>query len=162
MSTLFIHHAERSFAFEATLDLTKGAELFKQKPPLHFHANEDKYIQACEGKTVLELDGKDIVLSPGSQEYRIPAWANHRTYSLPQSEQEGEITQVKFWLSGAKTPEILQLSTPFFENWYRYQESVLTAGENFSLIQILSVCDSRSAAYLANADVIRQSTLADI
>ncbi|KAK8062511.1 hypothetical protein PG997_014608 [Apiospora hydei] len=142
VSTLVIRHAQRSFAFEVTLDLTKGAELFKQKPPMHFHANQDEYIQACQGDIVLELEGREIVLSPGSQEYRIPAWANHRSYPLPLSLQAGQTSQVKFWLSGAKTPERLQLSTPFFENWYRYQESVLTTGKTFSLIQILSTFDA--------------------
>ncbi|KAI1497530.1 hypothetical protein F5X99DRAFT_396640 [Biscogniauxia marginata] len=36
--TRVVHHSNRSFAFEVTLDLVKGARFFGIKPPLHFYA----------------------------------------------------------------------------------------------------------------------------
>lgn len=138
VSTRVIHHPDRAFAFEVTLDLLKGAKFFAQKPPLHFHANQAEYIQAIQGKTGLELEGREIVLSPGSPEYYIGSWVNHRSYPISIPLQDG-VEKVKFLLSGAKTPEPFQLNTLFFENWYRYQENVLSTGKRIDLIQILSV-----------------------
>lgn len=138
VSTRVIKHSERSFAFEVTLDLAKGSEFFAQKPPLHFHANQDEYIQAVQGNTGLELEGREIVLTPGSPEYCIPSWANHRSYPMPMRTQDG-VNKVKFLLSGAQSPEPFQLNLLFFENWYRYQESVVTGGKKIDIIQVLSV-----------------------
>ncbi|KAI1645180.1 uncharacterized protein F4817DRAFT_318106 [Daldinia loculata] len=140
VSTRVIHHPDRAFAFEVTLDLLKGAKFFAQKPPLHFHANQAEYIQAIQGKTGLELEGREIVLSPGSPEYYIGSWVNHRSYPISIPLQDG-VEKVKFLLSGAKTPEPFQLNTLFFENWYRYQENVLSTGKRIDLIQILSTFD---------------------
>ncbi|EMR62812.1 hypothetical protein UCREL1_10273 [Eutypa lata UCREL1] len=140
VSTRVIKHSERSFAFEVTLDLAKGSEFFAQKPPLHFHANQDEYIQAVQGNTGLELEGREIVLTPGSPEYCIPSWANHRSYPMPMRTQDG-VNKVKFLLSGAQSPEPFQLNLLFFENWYRYQESVVTGGKKIDIIQVLSTFD---------------------
>ncbi|KAI1809743.1 hypothetical protein GGS20DRAFT_580435 [Poronia punctata] len=139
VSTRVIHHPERSFAFEVTLDLIKGAEFFREKPPNHFHANQDEYIQAVEGITGLEIDGKEIELLPGQPEYCIEAWKNHRSYPILD---KGTTTIVKFFLSGAKTPEVYGLDLLFFENWYRYQEHVSKTRGRINLIQVLSTFDA--------------------
>ncbi|KAI1267560.1 hypothetical protein F5Y18DRAFT_443308 [Xylariaceae sp. FL1019] len=141
VSTRVIRHHDRSFAFEVTLDLVKGAKHFQQKPPMHFHANQDEYIQAVQGVTGLEIDGKEIELLPGQPEYRIKSWKDHRSYPIDADRQKG-VTLVKFLLSGAKTPEVYGLDLLFFENWYRYQEHVVNTGGSFSLIQVLSTFDA--------------------
>ncbi|KAI0114285.1 hypothetical protein F4776DRAFT_656682 [Hypoxylon sp. NC0597] len=141
VSTRVIHHPERSFAFEVTLDLIKGAEFFSRKPPLHFHANQDEYIQAVEGKVGVEIEGREHVLTRGGPEFLIQAWANHRSYPIDPSRQEGA-QKVKFLLSGEKTREVFQLSTLFFENWYKYQDEVIKTGGRIDFIQVLSTFDA--------------------
>ncbi|KAI0468867.1 hypothetical protein F4859DRAFT_186781 [Xylaria cf. heliscus] len=141
VKTRVIYHSERSFAFEVTLDLVKGADFFIHKPPLHFHANQDEYIQALEGKTALELEGREIVLTPGEPEFCIKAWANHRSYPLTGARQEGTST-VKFLLSGAKTPEPFHLNLLFFENWYKYQENVIKRQGKIDFMQVFSTFDA--------------------
>lgn len=138
VSTRVIHHHERSFAFHVTLDLVKGAEFFLQKPPLHFHANQAEYIEAVEGKLGLEVEGKEVVLTSEDPEFCIEEWANHRSYPLEPSRQDGSKV-VKFLLSGEKTPSVFQLNTLFFENWYKYQDETIRTNKKISLIQVLSV-----------------------
>lgn len=139
VSTRVIHHPDRSFAFEVTMDLIKGARHFSHKPPLHFHTNQDEYIQAAQGKIALELEGKEVVFSPGQDEFCIKAWANHRSYPIELERQDANTAIVKFLLSGAKTPEIYGLDLLFFENWYHYQEQVVKNGGKINFIQVLSV-----------------------
>ncbi|KAK6074301.1 hypothetical protein SCUP234_08351 [Seiridium cupressi] len=146
VSTRVIHHPERSFAFHVTLDLVKGRDFFKQKPPLHFHANQDEYIQAVEGTTVLEIEGRQILLSSDDPEYRIPAWTDHRTYPLDSELRENTVS--KFLLSGEKTYELFQLNTLFFENWYKYQDEMVSSGRNIDLVQVLSTFDA-GGTYIA-------------
>ncbi|KAI1656396.1 hypothetical protein F4813DRAFT_364230 [Daldinia decipiens] len=147
VSTRVIRHPDRSFAFEVTLDLEKGSKHFSRKPPIHFHANQDEFIQATEGKVGLEVDGMEHVLLPGEDEYRIEAWENHRSYPIEQERQEGK-TIVKFLLSGAKSSEVYELNTLFFENWYKYQEHVAKNGGKINIIQVLSTFDA-GGTYIA-------------
>ncbi|KAF2647654.1 hypothetical protein K491DRAFT_671798 [Lophiostoma macrostomum CBS 122681] len=141
VSTRVIRHHERSFAFEVTMDLVKGRDFFSTKPPMHFHINQDEYIQSLNGKIALEIRGKEIVLQTGDPEYRIDAWVDHRSYPLKLAAQEGGTT-VKFLLSGEKTPELFQLNTLFFENWYKYQDELVTSGGKIDMIQALSTFDA--------------------
>lgn len=133
-----ISHPDRSFAIEATLDLVKGAEFFKQKPPMHFHINQEEYIEVLEGKLGVELEGREHLVSPGDGRIVIPPWANHRSYPLPADQQEGATT-VRFLLSGQKTQATFELTPVFFENWYRYQDELLVHGARVDLLQVLSV-----------------------
>jgi len=142
ISTRVIHHPDRSFAFLVTMDLVKGVSFFSQKPPVHFHANQDEYIQAVEGKIGLEVEGRELVLTPGDPEYCIDAWANHRSYPIDPERQEPGCKIVKFLLSGDKTTELFQLNTLFFENWYKYQDETVQKAGNISFIQALSIFDA--------------------
>lgn len=133
-----IHHPDREFAFHVTLDLEKGKDFLKQKPPLHFHTSQDEYIQVLEGKAILEYGGLEIVMTKDSPPFTIAAWQNHRTYPLEPEAGDGDV--VKFLLSADKIPQkAFKLNTLFFENWYRYQEEVLLSSGKFDLLQILSV-----------------------
>ncbi|KAK7753780.1 hypothetical protein SLS62_004145 [Diatrype stigma] len=137
-----IRHPERSFAFDVTLDLARGAKHFAHRPFVHFHTNQDEYIQATEGKLAIELEGVERVLLPGEDEYCIGAWVNHRSYPLELERQDEGNTIVKFLLSGARTPEPYELNTLFFENWYKYQDHVVKTGGKIDLIQVLSTFDA--------------------
>ncbi|CAG8981862.1 hypothetical protein HYALB_00009538 [Hymenoscyphus albidus] len=88
VSTRVIHHEDRSFAFLVTMDIVKGESFFKQKPPLHFHANQDKYIQAVEVRMGIKIEGRELILVPGEKEHCIKAWENHRSYPLVTAQQE--------------------------------------------------------------------------
>lgn len=146
VSTRVVNHPGREFAFDVTLDLVKGAELFKQKPPLHFHVSQDEYFQVLEGTAILEYRGQQHKLSKDSPPFTIRAWENHRTYPL-QPHQGNNI--VRFLLSADQIPQkAFKLNTLFFENWYRYQEEVIRNNGTFNLLQILSTFDA-GGTYLA-------------
>lgn len=134
-----IRHPERSFALHITLDLTKGAEFFTHKPPMHFHVQEE-YIESIKGKMGLELDGKEYVLSPGDGPMSIKPYVNHRSYPLELERQNDGDTVVEFLLSGEKTDSVFELNPVFFENWYKYQDDVVVHGAKIDLIQLFSVC----------------------
>lgn len=137
-----IHHPGRSFALEVTLDLAKGAEFFNRKPPLHFHVQEE-YIEAIQGKSALERNDQEHVLSPDDWPTSIKPYVNHRSYPLSLPRQENGETIAKFLLSGEKTDSVFELNPVFFENWYRYQDDVVVNGANISLIQLFSVSHQR-------------------
>ncbi|RYP60256.1 hypothetical protein DL769_008190 [Monosporascus sp. CRB-8-3] len=136
-----VSHPKRSFALEISLDLEKGKDFFKHKPPTHFHVQEE-YIEAVEGKMGLELEGREIVLTPEHGRFAIKPYANHRSYPMPLSVQEKGNTRVKFLLSAEKTPEAFELNSVFFENWYKYQDQFVMHGEKLSLIQLFSTFDA--------------------
>ncbi|RYP48691.1 hypothetical protein DL768_005471 [Monosporascus sp. mg162] len=136
-----LSHPERSFALEISLDLEKGREFFTRKPPMHFHVQEE-YIEAIEGKMGLELEGRELVLTPADGRFLIPPYANHRSYPMPLSAQDEGNTRVRFLLSAEKTSEAFELNPVFFENWYRYQDQFVMHGEKLSLIQLFSTFDA--------------------
>ncbi|KAI4865255.1 hypothetical protein F4820DRAFT_458305 [Hypoxylon rubiginosum] len=136
-----VNHPERSFAFHVTLDLVKGEQFFTKKPLVHFHANQDEYIQALEGNLGLEVEGKEIVLTSRDPEFRIGAWVNHRSYPLEPPRQDGSKVVV-FLLSGEPTRSVFQLGTLFFENWYGYQDEMVGAGRPIRFLQVLSTFDA--------------------
>ncbi|KAI1145857.1 hypothetical protein F4825DRAFT_226612 [Nemania diffusa] len=140
-----LRHPDRAFAFEVTLDLERGAEFFSQKPPTHFHVQEE-YIEATQGRVGLELDGREIVLTPGPDaRFDIPPYVHHRSYPLPLDRQEAGDTQVKFLLSGGNRlddPAATKLHPIFFENWYKYQDAFVVHGAPIDLIQVFCMFDA--------------------
>jgi len=135
-----ITHPDRCFAFELKCDLVKGREFFGRKPPVHFHVQEE-YIEALEGKMGLEIEGKELVLTPADGAHTIRPYVNHRSYPLPESRQDGGKV-VRFLLSGEKTSDVFELNTVFFENWYKYQNDVAVNGAKISLLQLFSTFDA--------------------
>ncbi|EJP62190.1 uncharacterized protein BBA_08864 [Beauveria bassiana ARSEF 2860] len=136
-----LNHPDRSFALEVSIDLERANELLEQKPPLHFHAQEE-YIEAIQGKIGLEIDGREIVLTPKDGRYAIMPYADHRTYPMLLDQQEPGTSVVKFLLSGEKTDAVFELNPPFFENWYNYQKQIVMHGEKLSLLQLFSTFDA--------------------
>ncbi|GKT43287.1 putative oxidoreductase YfjR [Colletotrichum spaethianum] len=136
-----IHHPDRSFALQVELDLVKGASFFDKKPPLHFHLQEE-YIEAVRGKLAVEIEGKEIVLTPADGRFSIKPYVNHRSYPLPISEQDDGNTKVAFLLSGEKTDNVFELNPVFFENWYKYQDEVVVKGAKIDLIQLFCTFDA--------------------
>ena len=100
---------------------------------------QEEYIEAIQGKMGLELEGKEIVLSPEDGRFPIKPYANHRSYPMPLSMQPKGTTEVKFLLSGEPIDEVFELNPVFFENWYKYQDQFVMYGEKLSLIQLFSV-----------------------
>ncbi|TGJ86592.1 hypothetical protein E0Z10_g2191 [Xylaria hypoxylon] len=145
VSTRLLHHPDRSFAFEVTLDLVRGAEFFRQKPPVHFHLQEE-YIEATQGRVGLEVEGREVVLTPGPDaRFDIPPYMNHRSYPLLLDRQEDGNTVVKFLLSGGSktdSPAASNLHPIFFENWYKYQDDVVVYGASIDLIQVFCMFDA--------------------
>ncbi|KAM3525203.1 hypothetical protein MY4038_007395 [Beauveria bassiana] len=122
-----LNHPDRSFALE--------------KPPLHFHAQEE-YIEAIQGNIGLEIDGREIVLTPKDGRYAIMPYADHRAYPMLLDQQEPGTSVVRFLLSGEKTDAVFELNPPFFENWYNYQKQIVMHGEKLSFLQLFSTFDA--------------------
>ncbi|KAK4222535.1 bifunctional solanapyrone synthase [Podospora fimiseda] len=145
VSARIVNHPDRSFAIEAHLDLIKGADFFKKKPPPHFHFQEE-YIQATRGKIVLEINGEEQVFTPEDGRIAIKPYLDHRTYPVHISKQDEGVTVVSFLLSGEKTDSVFELNPVFFENWYRYQDDVLMnggdGGKKIDMIQVLCTFDA--------------------
>lgn len=83
------------------------------------------------------------------EEVCVERWVGHRLYPPPREGEvggkeeggkegeEGEVT--RFWLWGEETHEAYQLDTVFFQNWYGYQDEVVTSGSGMDLMQVLCV-----------------------
>ncbi|KAI1328425.1 hypothetical protein F5Y16DRAFT_369016 [Xylariaceae sp. FL0255] len=145
VSARLLRHPNRAFAFEVTMDLVRGAEFFKLKPPTHFHVQEE-YIEATQGRVGLELEGREITLTPGPDaRFNIPPYSHHRSYPLSIERQEHEETIVKFLLSGGSPldePTSTKLHPIFFENWYKYQDTIVVQGARVDLIQVFCMFDA--------------------
>ncbi|KAM3467264.1 hypothetical protein MY5147_006221 [Beauveria neobassiana] len=118
-----LNHPDRSFALEVSIDLERGNGLLEQKPPLHFHAQEE-YIEAIQGSIGLEIDGREIVLTPKDGRYAIMPYADHRAYPMLLDQQEPGTSVVKFLLSGEKT------------------DAIVMHGEELSFLQLFSTFDA--------------------
>ncbi|PHH88225.1 hypothetical protein CDD83_7801 [Cordyceps sp. RAO-2017] len=141
VSARLLHHPDRSFAIEVTLDLVRGAEFFGQLPPVHFHVQEE-YIESTQGGIGLEVEGRELVLTPADGRVDIGPYTNHRSYPIPIERQEQGETVVKFLLSSAKTDQVFELTPIFFENWYKYQDDVVVNGARIDLIQVFCMFDA--------------------
>ncbi|KAK4154501.1 hypothetical protein C8A00DRAFT_32712 [Chaetomidium leptoderma] len=141
VSARLLHHPDRSFAIEVTLDLAGGAQFFARKPPVHFHTQHE-YIESVQGKVGLEIEGREIVLTPADGRFDIKPYVNHRSYPIPRERQDGGLQTVKFLLSGEKTDNVSELNPLFFENWYKYQDDVVVNGKWVDLIQVFCMFDT--------------------
>ncbi|KAK7996413.1 hypothetical protein PG989_004453 [Apiospora arundinis] len=132
---------DRAFDFDVKLDLVAGGAFFAEKPPRHFHV-QTEYLEAVEGRLVLELDGRERVLTSADGPQTIRPYVHHRTFPLLLPEQEEGLRCVRFRLSAEKTSDPFELNTLMFENWYRYQDEVVSRGGRISLIQVFSTFDA--------------------
>jgi hypothetical protein len=152
ISTRVIHHAARAFAFEVTfrLDHERLIALGSQKPPLHFHPYQAEYVKVLEGQLVVEVGGREHVLSSGDGEFGIQPWLNHRLFPPPPKDPAGasdghKIT--RFLLSGQETRRSPKLDLVFFENWYAYQDQIVLRGRRVDMIQLLCVSTTQNVVF---------------
>jgi hypothetical protein len=103
---------------------------------MHFHPYQAEWIQVLEGRLSVDIEGKELILTPEHGEFRIQPWESHRLYPPPNDGSE----LTKFILSGAKTAEAYRLDTLFFSNWYGYQDEIVMMGKRPDPIQVISVC----------------------
>ncbi|KAK3984532.1 hypothetical protein QBC44DRAFT_336836 [Cladorrhinum sp. PSN332] len=136
-----IDHPDRSFAIEANLDLVKGADFFTQRPPAHFHVQEE-YVEVTQGKFIIEVDGEERVVTAADGRVAIKPYLDHRLYPVDLSKQDQGVTVVTFLLSGERTDSVFELNPVFFENWYKYQDDVVINGAKIDLIQVLCTFDA--------------------
>lgn len=147
ISVRVISHAQRAFAFDVTFYLghPQLVKVAKQKPPVHFHPNQDEFIEVLEGSLAIELRGQERILTPQDGEFCLPRWANHRLYPPPPASTDGRddgssgsgIT--RFFLSAQDTVESFKLDLIFFQNWYAYQDEVVVHGKELDLIKVMNV-----------------------
>ncbi|OTB15923.1 hypothetical protein K445DRAFT_317551 [Daldinia sp. EC12] len=151
ISTRVMSHPHRSFAFEVTFDLThpRLIALGSQKPPLHFHPYQEECVQVLAGRLAVEVNGREIILSPGDGEFCLKRWVDHRLYpppSPPRGTQDDPASNpdntTKFLLSGQQTPKAFKLDNVFFQSWYAYQDEVVVRGKTPNLIQIMATFDA--------------------
>lgn len=115
--------------------LIEVMERIDKKPPTHFHPYQIEYFEVLQGSLVVEIEGKERIISPADGEVQIDRWVHHRSYPAPVSEQN--IT--KFLMSGSDTSAEYPLDSVFFQNWYGYQDQIVLYGEKVDPIQVFSV-----------------------
>lgn len=107
-----------------------------------------------QGRLGVDVGGVEMVLC-ADEEVCVERWVGHRLYPPPRmgkeeggkevGAKEGEEREVtRFWLWGEETHEAYQLDTVFFQNWYGYQDEVVTTGSGMDLMQVLCVRLSRA------------------
>ncbi|KUI58321.1 hypothetical protein VP1G_05615 [Cytospora mali] len=141
--------AKREFSFEVAfqLDHPRLVLLRDQKPPLHFHPYQEEYIQVLEGRLCVEMEGKEHILTKKDGEICVRPWTNHRLYPPPPTDGPSGRRTV-FLLSGSVTDEPFKLDEVFFENWYAYQEQIVTHGKRVNVLQVMSMFDA-GGSYLS-------------
>ncbi|KAK4248350.1 hypothetical protein C7999DRAFT_40489 [Corynascus novoguineensis] len=163
ITSRILAHGDRAFVFEVTFDLAhpRMVALAGQRPPEHFHPYQDEYVEVTRGRLVVEVEGREHVLTPATGEFVIPRWANHRLYPPPPpspaaagtatgggdgGDEDGKET--RFLLSGEDTPRVFRLDAVFFENWYAYQDEVLLRGKSIDVLQVMCTFDA-GGSYLS-------------
>ncbi|KAI1326339.1 hypothetical protein F5Y16DRAFT_400408 [Xylariaceae sp. FL0255] len=144
---------DRAYAYEAQfrLDHALTPILFSQRPPMHFHPYQDEYISVVSGKLVVDVDGRQHILTPEDGELCVKAWSNHRLYPLYPSEigEDGTTSlETTIRASGQQSGRAYQEDILFLENWSKYQEDVVLNNKKISLIQVLCMFDA-GGSYLS-------------
>ncbi|KAI0850550.1 hypothetical protein F5Y00DRAFT_232639 [Daldinia vernicosa] len=157
ISTRVMNHPHRSFAFEVTFDLAhpRLIALGSQKPPLHFHPYQEEYVQVLTGCLAVEVNGREVILSPSDGEFCLRPWVDHRLYPPPIPSQDAQKeaastldSTTKFLLSGQQTLKAFKLDNVFFQSWYAYQDEVVIGGKKVDPIQVVSTFDA-GGSYLS-------------
>ncbi|EED11997.1 conserved hypothetical protein [Talaromyces stipitatus ATCC 10500] len=142
----------RAFAFEVIFyPHLWPATLLTKKPPMHFHPFQKEYIQVLAGRLCVEQSGQVRTLTPTDGEVCIKPWVNHRLYpsddDLLRAAEDGRGDPVRFLIAGQETNKVFRLDTIFFENWYGYQDEILTE-KQLDLVQVLTMFDA-GGSYLS-------------
>lgn len=146
-------HPTRAFAVEVTFQLDHPLlrALGSRRPPAHFHPYQNEYFEVLEGALGVELEGEgDLVLGPEAGELCIPRWRNHRIYqaatpaAAPPEGENGKDgrpsnNRVRVRVSGEENADVFRLDLMFFENWYAYEDAIVTGAEKLDIIQVMCV-----------------------
>jgi hypothetical protein len=97
-----------------------------------------------EGEMALEVEGKEMLLTPDLGEFCVQRWTNHRIYPSASSRTESGPKKAVCLASGEQSALNFQLDFLFFENWYAYQDSLVVDGQKPDLIQIMTVSGTPS------------------
>lgn len=125
------------------------------KPPAHFHPYQTEYIQVIAGNAIVEVEGREILLSPEDGEFQVRAGAHHRLYppqcatTIPE-EQRQPSPEIKLTTSGQKVPQAFHEDVLFLENWYCYLNDITAKGTKIDFIQLLSVSTACSLSLFSN------------
>ncbi|KAK8100147.1 uncharacterized protein PG998_008461 [Apiospora kogelbergensis] len=155
-------HPTRAFAVEVTFQLDHPLlrALGSRRPPAHFHPYQNEYFEVLEGALGVELEGEgDLVLGPEAGELCIPRWRNHRIYqaatpaAAPPEGENGKDgrpsnNRVRVRVSGEENADVFRLDLMFFENWYAYEDAIVTGAEKLDIIQVMCMWDA-GGSYLA-------------
>ncbi|KAF4629857.1 hypothetical protein G7Y89_g8293 [Cudoniella acicularis] len=135
-----------AFAFEVTFHNhhERLIALERKMPPLHFHPYQTEYIRVLLGSLNVEVEGRIHILSSEAGEFSLRPFINHRLYPGVNAEPV-----TKFILSGTESEEKYKLDAVFFQNWYGYQDQIVSqGGKGVDLIQVLSMFDA-GGSYLS-------------
>lgn len=118
-------------------------EIASKKPPLHFHSVQREYLQVLKGTLKVFVEDKEMTMKPEDGELLVEPWTNHCLYAdSPEPTDEGPdlSNTTEFVVSGDNTDETsYRLDYMFFENWYAYQNDLVTNKKSLSTIQLLAV-----------------------
>lgn len=98
---------------------------------------------------ILEIEGREYLLTADSGELPVLPWARHRIWQPPTPAENGDASHesgsgsiVRFRVSAQETEEVFKLDCISFQNWYGYQDEVVRAGGKLDMIQVLSVSNT--------------------
>ncbi|KAI1871565.1 uncharacterized protein JN550_004559 [Neoarthrinium moseri] len=152
-----LYHHERAYAIEAMFrpDHCLASAIFNpsSKPPQHFHTYQTEYLKVTAGKVVVQVEGRELLLSPTDDELRIPPWTYHCVYppssATSLSEEERQVPgDIKVIMSSEKTSQPFHEDIIFLENWYHYLNDIIIHGAKLDLLQLMSSFDA-AGSYLA-------------
>jgi hypothetical protein len=103
-------------------------------PPMHFHQWQTEYFKVEEGICVVEVNGKQTMLTPDDEEISCKAGNIHRFFIHPDSRERMTVI-----LSASDSGVDYQLDRVFFENWYGYWHDALLYQGGLDFIQTLCV-----------------------
>ncbi|KAL5363696.1 hypothetical protein BJX96DRAFT_187189 [Aspergillus floccosus] len=106
-------------------------------PPMHFHQWQTEYFKVEEGICVVEVNGKQTMLTPDDEEISCKAGNIHRFFIHPDSRERMTVI-----LSASDSGVDYQLDRVFFENWYGYWHDALLYQGGLDFIQTLCIHDA--------------------
>ncbi|PVH97431.1 hypothetical protein DM02DRAFT_685011 [Periconia macrospinosa] len=136
-----VPHPTRYFNLEVTLQDHHPhiLRLRENPPPTHFHYLQVEYFEVLEGSLYVQVGSKRVLLSPSDDELPVEPYVRNRIMAGPLSNDQ-KLT--KFMMSGPAAEGHRMLDYVFYENYYRYMDTAVSAGNPIELIQILCMFDA--------------------
>ena len=97
------------------------------------------YFEVLEGSFYVQVGSERVLLTPSDDELSVKPYVRNSVIPGPLSTRQ-KVT--KFLMSGPAANGYRMLDYIFYENYYRYMDTTVAAGNSIELIQILCMFDA--------------------